>query len=223
MRFPDSAGVMILDGCPLFPRSLVPLFIFEPRYRSLLESALSGDRMMCLAMRQPGSPDRPNPLAGLGLIRTSVKNPNGTSNLLLEGLTRVRLGRAVQTRPFRIHRIEAIPSAVPEGPDTEALVQRVLELVEIRLRRGTEFPLGTLLLLAGATRPSSPVRIEDCLAALRSMNDPGALADVVATLLISNFIMRQVVLHAVDVSERLRHVIEFLSSETSEAREESSS
>jgi ATP-dependent Lon protease len=223
MRFPDSAGVMILDGCPLFPRSLVPLFIFEPRYRSLLESALSGDRMMCLAMRRPGSPDRPNALAGLGLIRTSVKNPNGTSNLLLEGLTRVRLGRAIQTRPYRIHRIEPISPPAPEGPDTEASVQRVLELVEVRLRQGTGFPLSTLLLLAGSPQPSSPVRIEDCLAALRAMRDPGALADVVAALLISNFVMRQVVLHAVDVSERLRHVIEFLSSETSQPREESSS
>lgn len=223
MRFPDSAGVMILDGCPLFPRSLVPLFIFEPRYRSLLQSALSGERMMCLAMRQPGSPDRPNPLAGLGLIRTSVKNPNGTSNLLLEGLTRVRLGRAIQTRPFRIHRIEPISSPAPEGPDTEALVQRVLELVEVRLRQGIELPLGVLLHLTGASKEPSPVRIKDCLVALRAMNDPGAMADVVASLLLSNFIMRQVVLQAVDVSERLRHVIDFLSSETSQPREESPS
>lgn len=178
---------------------------------------------MCLAMRQPGSPDRPNPLAGLGLIRTSVKNPNGTSNLLLEGLTRVRLGRAIQTRPFRIHRIEPISSPAPEGPDTEALVQRVLELVEVRLRQGIELPLGVLLHLTGASKESSPVRIKDCLVALRAMNDPGAMADVVASLLLSNFIMRQVVLQAVDVSERLRHVIDFLSSETSQPREESPS
>lgn len=222
MRFPDSAGVMILDGCPLFPRSLLPLFIFEPRYRSLLEHALSGDRMMCLAMRRPGAPERPNPLAGIGLIRTSIENPNGTSNLLLEGLVRVRLGRAVQTRPFRIHRIEPISPPPPEGPDVDVLVTRLLGLVEVRLRQGTEFPLSALMHQAGAAPISSPIRIEDCLDALRAMKDPGSLADGVAALFLPNFVMRQVVLHAVDVSERLRRVIDFLSLEATRSGKESS-
>ncbi|MCW5559572.1 MAG: LON peptidase substrate-binding domain-containing protein, partial [Verrucomicrobiae bacterium] len=133
MQIPDRAGVMLLDGCPLFPRAMVPLFIFEPRYRSLLADALKGDRMMCLAMRQPGAgAERPNRLAGLGLIRVSVTHSNGTSHLMLQGLTRVRLGRAVQTKPYRVHRIEPAEEQTSETLVSDALVARLLDLVETR-------------------------------------------------------------------------------------------
>jgi len=214
MQIPDRAGVMLLDECPLFPRAMVPLFIFEPRYRSLLADALHGERVMCLAMRQPGvTAERPSKLAGLGLIRVSVTNPNGTSHLMLQGLARVRLGRAVQTRPYRVHRIEP---AVEEASDTlvaDALVARLLDLVETRLRLGVAFPLSVLLQMAGAGDPSGTVRIEDCLRALRAIEGSGALADLVTTLLVSNATMRQVVLQALDVEERLRHVVHFLQAE----------
>ena len=215
MRFPDRAGVMILDGCPLFPQAMVPLFIFEPRYRRLLEDALGSERMMCLAMRQPGSSqERPCKLAGLGLIRASVKNPNGTSNLVLQGVSRVRLGRAVRTKPYRVHLIEPVVEESPSGPAVTAQTALVLELVAARLRMGISFPLSALLTLVGSgeTKKGS-VRIEDCLEAMRGLSSPGVLADVVATLFLSDAAMRQIVLQTVDVEERLRHVAHFLMAE----------
>ncbi|MBN8247672.1 MAG: LON peptidase substrate-binding domain-containing protein [Verrucomicrobia bacterium] len=193
---------------------MVPLFIFEPRYRSLLADALRGERMMCLAMRQPGAgTERPSKLAGLGLIRVSVTNPNGTSHLMLQGLTRVRLGRAVQTKPYRVHRIEPVEEPPTETLASEALAGRLLDLVETRLRLGVAFPLAAVLQLAGVEEPSGTVRIEDCLRALRGIPDPGSLADLVTTLLVSNAAMRQVVLQTLDVEERLRHVVHFLAGE----------
>ena len=39
MKLPSEAGVMILGGATLFPQSLLPLYIFEPRYRRLLAEA----------------------------------------------------------------------------------------------------------------------------------------------------------------------------------------
>ena len=44
MDLPETAGFMILNGVTLFPHQLLPLHIFEPRYREMLEDALTGDR-----------------------------------------------------------------------------------------------------------------------------------------------------------------------------------
>lgn len=214
MRFPDRAGVMILDGCPLFPQAMAPLFIFEPRYRRLLADTLEGSRLMCLAMRQPGSKqERPCKVAGLGMVRVAVKNPNGTSNLVLQGVSRVRIGRALQTKPYRIHRIEPLDEPVGESLVLDALAARILDLLETRLRMDTTFPLSALVKLAGTHVAQGPVRIEDCLKALRQLEEPAVLGDLVASLLLPDAAMRQIVLQTVDVGERLRHVADFLMAE----------
>lgn len=224
MELPDRIGVMLLDGCPLFPQALVPLFIFEPRYRCLLADALDGHRMMCLAMRRPGSSvERPCELAGIGLIRVSVRHPNGTSNLLLQGVSRVRLGRAVRTKPYRVHRIEPVPDEVSDSLVTDALMSRVLELVEARLSLGVSIPLDAVIRLAGCPAPEEPVSVADCMEALRRVRDPGILADLAATLLLPDAAMRQVVLQSPDVEERLRHLVHFLLAEVARLQQKPTS
>ena len=94
MEIPDRAGVMVLSGACLFPQALLPLFIFEPRYRQMLAASLDGHRMFVIAMARPGSTrETPLPVAGLGLVRASVENDDGTSNLVVQGLSR-EIGRA---------------------------------------------------------------------------------------------------------------------------------
>jgi Lon protease-like protein len=51
---PRSAPVMVLGGATLFPLGYMPLFIFEPRYRAMLDYALERDRMFCVGHARPG-------------------------------------------------------------------------------------------------------------------------------------------------------------------------
>src|SRR5213592_3134857 len=61
-------------------------------------------RMVAIAMQKPNTTrESPAQVAGLGLIRAAVKNPDGTSHLILQGLCRLKLGRATKYRPYRIH------------------------------------------------------------------------------------------------------------------------
>ncbi|MEY2788462.1 MAG: hypothetical protein RLZZ34_1605 [Verrucomicrobiota bacterium] len=84
MLIPDRMGVMILGEASLFPQAMMPLFIFEPRYREMLAESLESHRMFCLAMQRTGAKrESPCRIATLGLVRASVRNPNGTSNLVL--------------------------------------------------------------------------------------------------------------------------------------------
>ena len=153
MEIPDRAGVMILGESNLFPQAIFPLFIFEPRYRILLAESLESHRMFCLAMQKPGAArETPCTVAGLGLVRASVLNENGTSNLVLQGLVRVKLGKAVRYKPYRQHLIEPLEAEPSDSLVVDALVARVLELVETRLRLGTRLPLALLQQLAGGEK-----------------------------------------------------------------------
>src|SRR6187397_1688519 len=109
MELPKSVGVMILPSVNLFPHAILPLFIFEPRYRRMLQDALESHRMFCVAMQRPGADsEAPSRVAGIGLIRASVENPDGTSNMILQGLARVSMGRALRRRPYRVHSVQAL-------------------------------------------------------------------------------------------------------------------
>ncbi len=217
MDLPDRAGVMILGSCHLFPGSVLPLRIFEPRYRRMLADALEGDRMFCLAMNQPGtSRERPCEVAGLGVVRVSLQNQDGTSNLVLQGISRVRIGKALRYRPYRIHAIEPL---APDESDTvvvDALVERTLDLVDARLRLVPTLPASFLAPLLGPNTKSG-VKVVDCVAALRKVGDPGALADVVASLVLPNPIMRQIILQTLQVEDRLRQLVQFLTAEVADA------
>ena len=94
---------MTLPNATLFPQALLPLYIFEPRYRQMLADALHSTRMFAVAMRRPGSSrETPLPVAGVGLIRVSVRHKDGTSHLILQGLARVELEEAVRYKPYRL-------------------------------------------------------------------------------------------------------------------------
>ena len=82
---------MTLPNVILFPHAMLPLFIFEPRYRRMIEDVLESHRMFCVAMQKPGAMrESPVGIAGLGMVRACVKKKDGTSNLVLQGLRRDR-------------------------------------------------------------------------------------------------------------------------------------
>src|SRR5512144_1341665 len=109
MKLPRETPVMTLPNATLFPQALLPLYVFEPRYRQMLADALHSNRMFAIAMQKPGRKrETPSPIAGLGLIRVSVGHRNGTSHLILQGLTRVELEETVRYKPYRVQKIRAL-------------------------------------------------------------------------------------------------------------------
>src|SRR3979411_1417729 len=119
MKIPSEVPVMTLPNATLFPQALLPLYIFEPKYRQMLSDALHSNRMFLVAMQRPGSTrELPSPVAGLGLIRVSVGHRDGTSHLILQGLARVELAEAVRYKPYRIQRIRGVET--PPGAKVKA-------------------------------------------------------------------------------------------------------
>jgi Lon protease-like protein len=197
-NLPRTAPVMVLGGATLFPRGYMPLFIFEPRYRAMLDYALERDRMFCVGHARPGinpdaSPDPVYPLTTVGLVRACVTHPDGTSHLMLSGVERVEILGWEQVAPFRIASIVPRPCRLS---DPDAANRVALELVDLSSR------------LCGKGQPIS----EQLREHLRCVKDPGAIADVVGQSFVSDPEERQRLLEMDEVTDRLTFLVGHLSS-----------
>lgn len=164
MELPLEVPVMTLPSATLFPQAMLPLYIFEPRYRRMLKDALASNRMFSVAMQKPGrTREIPCAVAGLGLIRVSVDHQDGTSHLILQGITRVELVETVQTRPYRVQRIRPLLAPAVDSVVIDALIAKVQDLVSERMEAG---PFPALFPMAqpghakkkAVARPPSPSR-----------------------------------------------------------------
>jgi Lon protease-like protein len=187
---------MPLPGAVLFPHALLPLYIFEMRYRQMLEHALRQHRMFCVTLVKPSCPDWHAPedffhLATAGLIRACVGRGDGTSSLILQGLQRVRFTSFEQKRPFPIARVDAIESREPATVETEALGTKVLELY------------GNLK----HKRRQLPAKLDRYLAEMRDLE---MLADLIASTFVNDPLRRQRVLEERSLNQRLRLLIRYL-------------
>src|SRR3954471_10324092 len=175
MKIPQEVPVMTLPNATLFPQALLPLYIFEPRYRQMLADALHSNRMFSVAMQRPGNTrESPSPVAGLGLIRVSVGHRDGTSHLILQGLARVELKEAVRYKPYRVQRITPLETPPCDNVKVDALVAKVRELLEERIELGLPFPFPVMSPdKAPSTTPTPPsFSPKEILTYLDSISDP---------------------------------------------------
>jgi Lon protease-like protein len=199
ITLPKQVPVMPLPGALLFPHSLLPLHIFEPRYQQMLEHALGEHRMFCVALVKPErGPWKSTAdffhVAGVGLIRACVGRADGTSDLILQGLQRVRLAAFEQSAPFPIAQIEPIESKATPSVETDALGAKVLELYSRLKERGRQLP----------------AKVDQYLS---SLGDTEMLADLMAATFINDSLRRQEVLEEAALNQRLRLVIQYLREE----------
>lgn len=196
LNLPSEAPVMILPDAALFPNSLLPLFIFEERYRSMLDFCLHRDRVFCIAQMKPGVGEAVleedfHHVAGLGFIRACVGNPDGTSHLMLQGLARVKLMNFVQHEPFLVAQIRELQSRVDSAIQAEALSAKVLELCGELSEATSEM---AVLIKKQLSRPLTP----------------DAVSDLVSQALIRDPVQRQEILEELSVCQRLRTLISVL-------------
>jgi ATP-dependent Lon protease len=215
MKLPREVPVMTLPNATLFPQALLPLYIFEPRYRQMLADALHSHRMFSVAMQKPGSKrESPSPVAGLGLIRVSVAHRDGTSHLILQGLARVELERTVRYKPYRVQRVRPLPTPPCDNVTVDALVAKVRELVEERIDLGLSFPFPVMSPDATQNNQVPPsFSAKEIMQYLDSIRDPEQTVDLVSCAVLHGAAERQVILETVDVEARLRQLIHFLLTE----------
>jgi len=211
---PCEVPVMTLPGAILFPGALLPLYIFEPRYRRMLADSLESHRLFAVAKQKQGRVrEIPSPVAGLGMIRVAVTRPDKTSYVVLQGLLRVRVHESVRSRPYQVRRVAPLPVPM-EDPDALApLTNHLRRLVQQRLAQGLPtMPLNLPGTIDSAAAPDAAVAVsmEQFTHYLAELKDPGLVADLVSCTLLTDTEERQTVLESVDIKSRMHLVIHFL-------------
>lgn len=172
----DSATVTVvplfpLAGVFLFPGTLLPLHIFEPRYRQMIEDCLDGPGRIVIGIPQEGEDEQPgeqparvHPVAGLGEIARHERLPDGRFVILLAGLTRVRVVEVESPRLYRQVAIEPLSDLPVDAEQAGALRARLARAVLARtselLDLPEDIPLGNLtdLLLLRLQLPQSAMQ-----------------------------------------------------------------
>ncbi len=205
----DKDPVDIPSTLPLLPvRDIVvysymflPLFVGRESSIKAVEEAMEKDRLILLATQKDPANDSPNPddiysVGTVAMVMKKLKLPDNRVKILVQGLTKARIKNYLSTEPMLTVEIEKIEEQPMEdvSVEMEALMRNVKEQCE------------KILSLKGLVSP-------EVMEVLENVNDPGRLADLVASNLRLNIEESQMILEIFDSVERLKKVNEHLSKE----------
>ncbi|HWQ13874.1 MAG TPA: endopeptidase La [Roseiflexaceae bacterium] len=191
--------VVPLINTVLFPHMLTPLFVGRERSVAAIEEAVAGDRMvLAIAQREPDIEDvGPADLYDIGVeaaIQRILKMPDGSISVVVQGQRRMRVTAFVQERPL----LRAQATVVYEDGErtiaVEAMMRAVLSLFEKVVKLSRTLP-------------------DDSYIMAMNVDEPGWLADLIASTLPLDVARRQEVLETLDPEERLRRLSIMLTQE----------
>ena len=190
LEIPGLLPILPLKETVLYPESMAPLAIGQERSIRLVEDVVAGERMLALVtvkdadIEQPGFDDL-HPVGTAALIHKMIKVPDGTLRILVQGLERIRLVRAVDEAPYLLGEVEVVPDELVESREVEALTRNVQSLFA-RI-------IGLL-----------PYLPEELQLAAASVDDPSALCNLIASTMRLKTEEKQTLLELADVEARLR-------------------
>jgi len=190
---PSQLPCMVLSETVLYPSTALPLYLFEPRYRTMLDNALSGECIFGivapLASSHGGNEwNTLAPVATAGFIKACQTHPDGTSNLILEGIARMAVhGWTNDTYPIlEVSPLRTTPIARAPG---------------MRL-------CGHVLRLIRAIHPKGDnPEIDSIIQHIEAIEEPEAFADTAAFLFAGKNDVKQAILESQDVRQRFQILI----------------
>ena len=133
---PAAVPVFPLPNTVLFPHAVLPLHIFEERYKKMTADALAGDRQIAMALLRPGwekdyyGRAAIEPVVCVGTIVSHECLANGEFNFLLQGHTRARVIREVGKEPYRQAQLEPVEEITASADVLAAARARLLDLFD---------------------------------------------------------------------------------------------
>jgi uncharacterized protein len=193
----DAVPLFPLPNVVLFPRAVLPLHIFEERYKAMTTDALAGGRQVAMALLREGWERdyycRPaiEPVVCLGRILTAERLDDGKYNFLLQGVARARIVREQPHELYRVAKLEILRQVPVLEIDVEHERQRMARLF-------TDGPFSTLSLAGQFQRVlAGPLPTAD-------------IADLLAFSFLDDTEYKQSLLAETDVRTRIVRTVEGL-------------
>lgn len=206
--FPEQVPVMNLSNSTLFPKAILPLYIFENRYKLMLEEVLKSHRLFAVTdlesqantlSTEKQSNEKPDEakklIAGIGVVRACRKNPDGTSHLIIQGMARVKLLSVCWDRPYPLANIEYLPSENNKNTNEyNAIKPTLIDSIENLLQLDPNLP-------------------DDILPFLANLDDSENVLDVAIASLCPTGKLKQNLLETVSIKQRYEIFLKFLKNE----------
>ena len=129
-RVPDILAILPLRGLVVYPQTVVPLTVGQPRSIKLVDDAAVGERIIGLVTSKdpenatPGPGDL-YPMGTAAIVHRLFRAPDGTIRIVVQGLSRFRLGEFVEQEPYLRARVTPAPETVEQGLEIEAMARNV--------------------------------------------------------------------------------------------------
>lgn len=164
-----------LSGVVLMPGNLLPLHVFEPRYRQLVRDCLGSGGPLSVPQINPSAGADPGPappilpFAGVGFITAHQERSDGRYDIVLEPLGRVRIVEELKDtgHPYRVGRAELLEDSPVVERDLAREGERVRGLFGALLARSGPKSQGMLRALGSV----APTRVPDAMAAMAFRDD----------------------------------------------------
>ena len=201
VEIPDQLPLLPVRDIVVFPYMVLPLFVGREMSIKAIEAALAGNRMIFLATQKALDVENPTPddihtIGTVGIIMRMLKLPDERIKILVQGLSKAKISGYIQTDPYYSVRIDKISEAKTASStlESEAVMRTVKEQIERIVSLGK-------------------VLIPDVMVVIENLEDPGRLADMIASNLGLKVEVTQSVLEITDPLKRLRQISEILAKE----------
>jgi len=189
-EIPEILPILPLYEAALFPKMVVPILVVQNEFIEMVNNSMSGNRIIGLILSKNPYSKTTEDLCLVGtssLILKTAKAEDDKLQMLVQGIERFRVLNFVEGKPYFQARIEQIKDFDTEDKETEAFVSNLIGLFDkiVRLSPGLPIEMATL-----AT----------------SIQEPGIIADMIASTINSSREEKQKVLEMQDIKERLRAV-----------------
>jgi ATP-dependent Lon protease len=198
--FPELIGVLMREDLIIFPLMIAQLQIREAATTRLIDEALSTHRMIGVLSSptpegdEPVFPQLPR-IGSAAVIHKMLKLPDGTVNILIQGISRINFLEFTQTTPHIIARVERLESETDESVETQALAHNVADLFQRLIGLVPHFP-------------------DEWKGVVQSMSrNADHLADFVASNMNTTNESRQKLLETLSVKDRLSDLTMLLNNE----------
>ena len=176
----------------VFPRMLTPLFVGRDRSILALEAAVAEANQVVVVTQRDPEVEEPEledlyEIGSLVIVGRMLRMPDGSTNILVQGHQRVELIEMVQDVPFPRVRVRRLVEDTEKSQPIEALMRAVLALFERCVHLNRNVP-------------------DDAYVAAMNIDEPGWLADMVASVMDFSVFQRQQILDAIDPEDRLQRL-----------------
>lgn len=200
VTLPESLPILPLRGLVVYPQTLVPLTIGQPRSINLVDDVVSGNRMIGLVTAKNPELENPNPedlytVGTVGMVHRLFRAQDGTIRLLVQGLTRFKLIEFTQKEPYLQATIQKLPDETVEGLEIDALARNVRDQFE---------HIADMI-------PSIP---RELVASISAIEDPLQTVYTIANFQRMELTDAQEILEIDSVNEKLRKLVTILTRES---------